>query len=144
MCRTAVDVKVESAVSACLIKAGSEVLLLQQHSGLFSLPLADTQGSDNAQCQLHQQIWQDTGVNVEVGEPLLVTDTLTLFQCEEQAGLSEISQPFPAPDWSDSDVAWVKQNPYALTMKQMANRDHLIPLRDSLNVLNDKLRNENE
>lgn len=132
-CRSKQPPQQVSGTAACLLAADNTVLLLKDQQSLLTLPSLNTTHEPDAQCALHQHIWNTTGINVEVGSALLTTKKgLTIYHCSEAAGLAEITEPFSAPGWTNNDVTWVKRDPFNLTIKAMQNRDHLVPLRDAL------------
>lgn len=131
-CRSQLPPQQVNGTAACLLIAKDGVLLLENEQYLLSLPALDTTDHPDAQCALHQHIWHQTGINVEVGARLIATKKgLTIYHCEESAGLAGITHPFSTPDWTHASLAWVSRDPFALTIKAMANRDELIPLRDA-------------
>lgn len=107
--------------------------MLRDDTGMVTLPMADTQGQANEQCALHQHIWQQTGINVEVGELLVATNRNTaIYECSEQAGLAAINAPFPSPQWANPSLEWVKRDPFELSERSMTDKDILVPMRDAL------------
>ncbi len=135
-CRTIDSHPQQHKTLACVIKADAETLLWQNASGLLELPVAKASGSETEQCTLHREVFQQTGINVEVGKLLLTTKSnMGVYACTQHAGIEGISAPFPTPAWANESLQWVKRDAYHLSIKDMQNRDHLIPLRDGLSVL---------
>ncbi|MBU2977608.1 hypothetical protein [Alteromonas sp. C1M14] len=122
------------AQAVCLIPGEfNEVLMLQNSAGKVTVPIADTADQANEQCVLHQHIWRQTGINVEVGPLLISTPQNTgIYQCAEQAGLATIETSFASPDWANPSLKWVKRDPFILTEKEMTHKELLVPVRDAL------------
>lgn len=107
--------------------------MLRDDTATVTFPMADTAGQSNEQCVLHQQIWRETGINVEIGKRLVTTNHNTaIYACSEQAGLAAITTSFPSPQWANPSVEWVKRDPFVLTEQSMADKDVLVPMRDAL------------
>jgi len=135
-CRTIESTPQQHDTLACIIKADTDTLLWQNAGGLLELPVAQTAETEAEQCTLHREVFVQTGINVEVGKLLLTTkDNMGIYACSQHAGLEGIGQPFAAPAWANDNLSWVKRDAYQLTIRDMQNPDHLIPLRDSLSVL---------
>ncbi len=121
---------------ACVIKSDKYALLLENAGGLLTIPLASINKQQSEQCALHEQVWQQTGVNVEVGKLVLTTSqNMAVYECTQQAGLDNITGDFPSPGWTGKSLSWVKRDVFSINIKDMENRDHLIPLRDSVTIL---------
>ena len=57
---------------------------------------------------------------------------MAVYECTQQAGLDNITDDFPSPGWTGKSLSWVKRDVFSINIKDMENRDHLIPLRDSV------------
>lgn len=133
-CRTSTAPAQGHSRSICLIPGGfNQVMMLRDDTNMVTLPMADTANASNEQCTLHQHIWRQTGINVEVGRLLISTPHNTgIYACFEQAGLAAIDSSFPSPQWANPKLEWVKQDPFVLTEQEMADKDLLVPIRDAL------------
>ena len=135
-CRTFDATPRQHKTLACLIKADSDILLWQNAAGQLELPVALASDAEIEQYALHREIFAQTGVNIEVGKLLLTTKSdMGLYSCTQLAGIEESEDPFPSPTWAKEILSWVKRDAYNLTIREMENRDHLIPLRDGLSAL---------
>ena len=71
---------------ACIIRMNDKLLATQLNSGLYDLPTSDSISSNlapsSAQCSAHQELWKQTGLNVEVEKVVgIQKDGTWLFSC---------------------------------------------------------------
>ncbi|WP_414829767.1 NUDIX hydrolase [Alteromonas sp. H39] len=133
MCRTASDYSGNEENAACLIRAGDKLLLIRHRlSGKLDMPGGGKQDGESLACAAHRETWEETGVNVLVGEPLGRTPNgMLLFACHEQANVGALPDTFNPPDWADLEVISLHQvNPFELDHDDLRFASDLIPLRD--------------
>ncbi len=91
--------------AACVVVLSNKLLVLQLQPRAYNLAIAESNRSRSAQCSAHHAMWQQTGLNVEVGEVLGIHANGTwLFACNLNAGFDGTEPPFDAPPWSAKNV----------------------------------------
>ena len=123
---------------ACIVRLNDKLLVKRLDSGLYDLPniknISSIQNNNlSAQCQAHQSMWLQTGLNVEVD--LVVgaqADGMWLFGCKLEAGFDGSEAPFDAPSWSDENVEKIMfVDPFDIDLHNWANKDHFDIVRDA-------------
>lgn len=137
MCRMQENViPAPSAPAACLVKLDTKLLVinLQSENG-WQLPEGNLNSKKSAQCTAHQAVWQNTGLNVEVGQLLITTpDNLHIYNCVLSNSFDELTQNIPVPDWAHRKVRNISfVNPYIISPRQWSQKSDLILVRNLFN-----------
>jgi 8-oxo-dGTP diphosphatase len=87
--------EVDSAPSAgCFSLVDGDLLLVQGLNGKISVPGGSAVQGESAQCAAHRETWEETGLDLAVGELLEVYDTgFHLYVCAQHASSGEIDPP---------------------------------------------------
>jgi hypothetical protein len=123
---------------ACVIRQGNKLLVTQLQSGLYELPSAKSNSTNqemrkSAQCLAHHAMWQSTGFNVEVQQVIgSQKDGTWLFECTLNAGFDGSEAPFSPPSWSKPAVKYIAfVDPFDIELQNWAQPDHFTVVRDA-------------
>lgn len=137
MCRIAPTFSASPAApAACFIKLDTKLLVIKlQNDNGWQLPSGSINMQQSAQCTAHQAVWQNTGLNVEVGQ-LLATrpDKMHIYACSLSNGFENLAQALPVPEWAERKVANINViNPNLTTSSQWSEKSDLILLTELFN-----------
>lgn len=125
-------------LGACVVRLNDMLLVKKLDSGLYDLPniknISSIQNNNtSAQCNAHQSMWQQTGLNVEVEQVVgAQADGMWLFGCKLESGFDGTEAPFKAPAWSADNVETIMfVNPFDIDLHNWANKDHFEIVRDA-------------
>jgi 8-oxo-dGTP diphosphatase len=80
--------------AGCFAMKGGNLLVVETLSGLVNLPGGSSNDNEHAQCTAHRETWEETGLDLEVGELLKVMDTgFHLYHCSFKADSGDIDPP---------------------------------------------------
>lgn len=121
-----------TGAAACVIVLNQNLLVTRIKNEQYNLAIAPA-NENNAQCNAHQAIWQQTGMNVEVGQVLAIhNDGTWLFSCELNAGFDGTEKIINAPYWSPDDVSYMSFiDPFDYRIEDWHIPDHFIVTRDA-------------
>jgi 8-oxo-dGTP diphosphatase len=72
-----------------------DVLVVESLQGLVNLPGGSSKEGEAARCAAHRETWEETGLNLQVGELIKVLDTgFHLYRCDFTIKSGEIDPPF--------------------------------------------------
>ncbi|MEW9798378.1 NUDIX domain-containing protein [Alteromonas sp. CYL-A6] len=132
-CRTAQpDSPGEAA--GCLIYADDEVLLIGHRlSGRLDVPGGGRNAGETLPCTAHRETFEETGLNVFVGERVGSTDNgMVLYACVAADDLAVLPARFSPPPWAQTEVSHLeKTRLFTLDDDALRFKDDLIPLRDA-------------
>ena len=119
--------------AACIVKMNNKLLLMHLDSGLYNLAISHTVSNQSAQCSAHNEMWRQTGLNVEVeGVVGIQADGTWLFGCKLEAGFDGTEPPFdPAPTANSHVKTIAFVDPFSLDMYNWEKRDQFIVVRDA-------------
>lgn len=96
------------ANAGCLVVEQGAALLVKQWNSKWSLPGGTSASDEAAQCTAFREIWEETGLKVNVGKLLHVFDNgFHLFRCERLPREPKINKHRPFT-LEVTEVAWVK------------------------------------
>lgn len=129
-CRSLIDNDSQQGQAFCVIPIENKLVVLGDDQGKFSLPGGPVRG-DSAACSLHQHVWLQTGLNVEVSA-LIETDSQQHFYlCRSDAGFDAQTTQLPVPSWAPKRAVSIALiDPFASSHQDWAEPDVLIPMRD--------------
>lgn len=119
--------------AACIIKLNAKLLVLQRSSGKYDLPFSPNVSNTSAQCAAHRGVWQETGLNVEVGRKLTTQrNGVSLFACTLEAGFDGSEDSIPPPPWRPSNVEEMTFiYPFDVDLHQWYRPDQFIAVTDA-------------
>jgi hypothetical protein len=140
-CRLANDqTPAPPSAAACLIKSGDALLMLTlSGSQTLQLPNGPEKMGQSAQCTAHQATWKMTGLNVEVGKLLFLTNQVAYYDCNAQSSFPLGMRALPVPEWakhSVEDINWV--NLFRAKQEDLSPTLDLIQLREGFTELSSK------
>lgn len=84
----------QAASAGCFAMKDGDVLVVENLQGLVNLPGGSSKEGEAARCTAHRETWEETGLNLEVGELLMVMDTgFHLYHCGFTADSGTIDPP---------------------------------------------------
>jgi len=117
---------------ACIVRLNHKLLVTQLHSGQYDLPISDSISDRSAQCSAHYEMWQQTGLNIEVEKVVGIQKNGTwLFACRLESGFDGTEAPFDPPPWSQHQidkVAFIE--PFTIELDSWHRPDQFIVVRD--------------
>lgn len=118
---------------ACVVRMNDLLLALKLNNGSYDLPISDSISSQSAQCSAHNEIWQQTGLNIEVEKPLGIQENGTwLFGCKLEAGFDGTEPPFAPTPWANKNIEHIEfVDPFTLDIYNWRNPDQFIVVRDA-------------
>jgi 8-oxo-dGTP pyrophosphatase MutT (NUDIX family) len=94
--------------AACVVIIDDRLLVIRHRpSGKLDLPGGRSKSGESARCTAQRETWEETGIDVHVGEPL--GGRRDLFRCSPLQAMTSAGDP-PLRWWSAveaSDVLWV-------------------------------------
>ncbi len=136
-----------SAKAACIVRMNDKLLVVERSSTLYDLAYSNKHSNmskkisdgDNAdapvtdlQCSAHQAMWEQSGINVRVGDLLTKHKNTYLFACDLQAGFDGTEDYIPAPPWQPDTVKrLVYVDLFAIEQDQWQNPDNFTSARDA-------------
>lgn len=120
--------------AACLIRLDFDVLLIRHRlSNKLDFPAGTINEGESAQCAAHREVWEETGLNVFVGELLTTTKSgMPVFNCHGEDFLLSLQSTTEPPYWATIEVAeLVRVNPFDIEHDALRFGDDLTPLRDA-------------
>jgi hypothetical protein len=137
MCRIAPTfLPAPAAPAACFIKLDTKLLVIKiQNDNGWQLPSGGINMQQSAQCTAHQAVWQNTGLNVEVGQLLAIEpDNMHIYACALSNGFENLTQALPVPEWAQRKVDYINViNPNLTTSSQWSEKSDLILLTELFN-----------
>nr|WP_136250444.1 hypothetical protein [Ningiella ruwaisensis] len=143
-CRAAVSSLTYQQEAACITRIGKQLLVIKRPSGLYDLPYSEKISMSaekpdlniSSQCKAHQAMWEQTGLNVEVGKKLSTQKNGTiLFACSlpnDAAGFDGSETDIPAPPWQPKEVESLEFiYPFDIELNQWQKPDHFTSMRDA-------------
>lgn len=80
--------------AGCFAMQDGFVLVVENLRGLVNLPGGSSKINESAQCTAQRETWEETGLNLEVGNLLTVMDTgFHLYHCKFTVNSGEINPP---------------------------------------------------
>ncbi|MGQ8364924.1 NUDIX hydrolase [Glaciecola sp. 1036] len=122
------------APAACLINLGGKLLVLKRPDGKFDIPVRNNFSDESAQCAAHRAVWEDTGLNVEVGTNLGILNqeqNLWVYECELDAGFDGSEEAIPVPYWATQVKGIGFIDPFAITLHEWHKPDEFVNVRDA-------------
>lgn len=94
--------------AGCLIQIdGKAITARHKPTGTWNLPGGTQEPGESAQCTAHRETWEETGLDVWVGELLRKFENgFYLFACEPKTPLP--TQGIRLPEWSRTEVTEIK------------------------------------
>lgn len=135
MCRFVDQPALDSATAAgCIVRVNNAVLMVRHRmTGRLDIPGGGRKNNEPLACTAHRETFEETGLNVEVGSAIgKTTNGMILFECAEQANLTDLPLSFNPLGWSKAEVSeLVIANLYNLSEDDLRYHDDLVPLRDA-------------
>jgi hypothetical protein len=119
--------------AGCLIRAQSTLLVIKhKDTGQYDLPYGDPISEESAQCTAHRHTWQQTGLNIDVGQLLGVTQSGTmLYSCKISGGFTSEDSPLKPPSWADKNIQTIEFiNPFDTRHDVWRQSNNLVIYRD--------------
>lgn len=80
--------------AGCFHEDETGLLVVEQFNGKISIPGGSSDSGESARCAAHRETWEETGLNLQVGELVTVFDTgFHLFHCYRHPGSGDIDPP---------------------------------------------------
>jgi 8-oxo-dGTP diphosphatase len=80
--------------AGCFAVQDGKLLVVESLGGEISPPGGSSVAGESAQCTAHRETWEETGLDLQVDELLLVMDTgFHLYRCSFHANSGEIDPP---------------------------------------------------
>lgn len=135
VCRVQSEIIIDSISKSagCIIPIAEKVLLIQHRlSGRLDIPGGGQNDGESLACAAHRETWEETGLNVVVGELVAHTSNgMALFACSQDAGYEALPNAIAAPAWATLEVkGLVKVKPFDLDDDKLRFKDDLVPLLD--------------
>lgn len=117
---------------ACIIRLNHKLLATKLDSGLYDLPISDSLSDRSAQCSAHFEMWQQTGLNIEVEKVLGIQENGTwLFGCKLESGFDGTEDPFAPPHWAASHIESIEFiEPFSIEINNWNRPEQFIVVRD--------------
>lgn len=94
--------------AGCLVRVGERMLVLQHRwGGYLGIPGGRGRAGESAQCTAHRETWEETGLDVEVGQLLMgFVNGFSVFACRSTEPVPRDAD-IPLPDHATNEISGV-------------------------------------
>lgn len=131
--QSALTVDISSKAAGCIIPINEKLLLIEHRlSGGLDIPGGRRNEGESLACAAHRETWEETGLNVTVGNFLTsTTNGMALFSCYQDAGFEALPDNIEAPTWAKLEVKSLRKvRPFELDDDALRFKQDLLPILD--------------